>query len=349
MNSILEEAANINILLVDDDENYLQMSKMYLEDSGMKITTYSSASEALEVVKNKKVDIVLLDYFMPEMTGEEFIKKMREFNKRTLVILQTGFAEKKPPIEMLTTLDIQGYYDKTKDIDELLLLTLSSIKTIKLTKINQKQELAIDLLSYKKQFLGNLILGLVNEAKDQIMAISIAKESIAEAGTNCADELSVITRANQKLTELFDTINFESIEVVKASELINVLNILLKNIRATEGFVINYDIENEDLDQIVFSKSIDTIVYVVIESVYNFIAKGIREITIALKKDDDKFYLIIDTPTTYKKEFVKTIALILSGTKDVGIEIKNGKIILSQNREKKDDSNKKKYEIVDRS
>ena len=349
MNSIMEEAANINILLVDDDENYLQMTKMYLEDSGMKITTYSNANEALEVCKTKKVDIVLLDYFMPDMTGEEFIKSLREVNKRTLVILQTGFAEKKPPIEMLTSLDIQGYYDKTKDIDELLLLTLSSIKTIKLMKINQKQELAIDLLSYKKQFLGNLILGLVNEAKDQIMAISIAKESIAESEPSCKDELSVITRANQKLTELFDTINFESLEVLKASELINVLNILLKNIRATEGFVINYDIEAEDLSQIVFSKGIDTIVYVVIEAVYNFIAKDIKEIVIAFKKDEEKFYLKIDTPTTYTKEFVKTVALILSGTKDIGIEIKNGKIILSQNRENPETTEKSSYTIVDRS
>ncbi len=349
MNSIMEEAANINILLVDDDENYLQMTKMYLEDSGMKITTYSSANEALEVCKNKKVDIVLLDYFMPEMTGEEFIKKMREVNKRTLVILQTGFAEKKPPIEMLTTLDIQGYYDKTKDIDELLLLALSSIKTIKLMKINQKQELAIDLLTYKKQFLGNLILGLVNEAKDQIMAISIAKETIAGKGVSCADEIGVITRANQKLTELFDTINFESLEVVKASEMINVLNILLKNIRATEGFTINYDIDAEDLAQIVFSKSIDTMIYVVIEAVYNFISKGIKEITISFKKDEEKFYLRIETPTTYTKDFIKTVALILSGTKDIGIEIKNGKIILSQARGAVTEAGKKGYTIVDRS
>ena len=115
--SIENEAANINIALVDDDENYLEMTKMYLEDNGMKITTFSNPVEALEVCKKSRVDIVLLDYFMPQMTGEEFVKKLREVNNKTLIILQTGFAEKKPPIEMLTNLDIQGYYDKTKDID----------------------------------------------------------------------------------------------------------------------------------------------------------------------------------------------------------------------------------------
>ena len=329
MSSILEEAANINILLVDDDDNYLQMTKMYLEDSGMKITTFNNPNDALELCKTKKIDIVLLDYFMPQMTGEEFVKQLREVNKKTLIILQTGFAEKKPPIEMLTNLDIQGYYDKTKEVDELLLLTLSAIKTIKLMKVNQKQELAIDLLTYKKQFLGNLILGLVNEAKDQIMAISIAKQSIAEQGNIYADEIGVITRSNNKLEELFETINFESIEVQTAGEFINTINILLKNIRATEGLMINYDIAGEDMDKIVFSKGIDTMIYVIIEAVNNFVAKGIKNITISFAQDESKAYLKIDTPTTYSKEFIKTVALILSGNKDVGIEIKEGKITLS--------------------
>ena len=111
--SIENEAANINIVLVDDDVNYLEMTKMYLEDNGMKITTFSNPVEALDVCKKKKIDIVLLDYFMPEMTGEEFVKELRKVNNKTLIILQTGFAEKKPPIEMLTNIDIQGYYDKT--------------------------------------------------------------------------------------------------------------------------------------------------------------------------------------------------------------------------------------------
>ena len=45
-------------------------------------------------------------------------------------------------------------------------------------KLNQRQEIKIDLLNYKKQFLGDLIVGLVNEAKDQLFAISIANKTI---------------------------------------------------------------------------------------------------------------------------------------------------------------------------
>ena len=69
---------------------------------------------------------------MPEMTGEEFLKELRKFDTRAVVILQTGFAEEKPPIETLTALDIQGYYDKTKGVQDLLLMILSTIKTVSL-------------------------------------------------------------------------------------------------------------------------------------------------------------------------------------------------------------------------
>ena len=327
--SIENEAANINIALVDDDENYLEMTKMYLEDNGMKITTFSNPVEALEVCKKSRVDIVLLDYFMPQMTGEEFVKKLREVNNKTLIILQTGFAEKKPPIEMLTNLDIQGYYDKTKEIDELLLLTLSAIKTIKLMKLNQKQEIKIDLLNYKKQFLGDLIVGLVNEAKDQLLAISIANKTIEKESNLFKEENGVINRSNNKLSELFETINFESIEVATAGELINAINILLKNKKNSEGITLKYDIDVEEMEKIIFSTGIDTLIYIVVETVNYFLKKGIKDVDITFDEDDERCYLKILNSTTYTKDFIKTIVLILSGNEVVGIDIKDGKITLS--------------------
>ena len=327
--SIENEAANINIVLVDDDVNYLEMTKMYLEDNGMKITTFSNPVEALDVCKKKKIDIVLLDYFMPEMTGEEFVKELRKVNNKTLIILQTGFAEKKPPIEMLTNLDIQGYYDKTKEIDELLLLTLSAIKTIKLMKLNQKQEIKIDLLNYEKQFLGDLIVGLVNEAKDQLFAISIANKTIEEESNLFKEENGVINRANNKLGELFETINFESIEVATAGELINAINILLKNKKNSEGITLKYDIGVDEMEKIIFSTGIDTLIYVVVETVNYFLKKGIKDVDITFDEEDDRCYLKILNSTTYTKDFIKTIVLILSGNDAVGIDIKDGKITLS--------------------
>ena len=134
---MIEGIKNIKVMLVDDDENYLKVTRMYLEENGLNMRSCTNPLDALKICKEENIDIILLDYFMPEITGEEFVERLRTFNSSALVILQTGFSEKKPPIETLTALDIQGYHDKTKGVDELLLLTLSAIKTMKLIKLKK--------------------------------------------------------------------------------------------------------------------------------------------------------------------------------------------------------------------
>ena len=60
-----------------------------------------------------------------------------------------------------------------------------------------------------------------------------------------------------------------------------------------------------------------------------FIKKGIKDVDITFDEDDERCYLKILNSTTYTKDFIKTIVLILSGNEAVGIDIKDGKITLS--------------------
>lgn len=122
----------IKILLVDDDDSYVEITSLYLQNKGLNVIGCTNPIEALEICKKEKIDIILLDYFMPQMTGEEFLVELKKFNSRTVVILQTGYSDKKPPIETLTNLQIQGYYDKAQSVDQLLITLLSTIKTINL-------------------------------------------------------------------------------------------------------------------------------------------------------------------------------------------------------------------------
>ena len=318
------------ILLVDDDENYLKITQLYLQDNGLKVMAYQDARSALELCKNEKIDIILLDYFMPQMTGEVFVKELRKTNNKSLVILQTGFAEKKPPIELLTNLDIQGYYDKTKDIDELLLMVLSAAKTINLMDVNQQQEQSIDILTYKKQFLGSLILGLVTEAENQLLTIDSAKENFSLKSSAFKNETNMIDRANRKLRELFRTINFESVKIASCGDLINMLNILLKDMRNNKEFKVNYDVDLEDMKKIVFSGGIDTIIYATVETINYFISKDIKEATISFDQDENRAYLKILTPDIkFSKDFIDVIKLIAYSNKKAGISIYNDVITIS--------------------
>lgn len=75
----------------------------------------------MEVLRSRPVDLVLLDYIMPNMTGAEVVKELRTFNDHVQVILQTGYATENPPRELLKRLDIQGYHDKSEGPDKLLI------------------------------------------------------------------------------------------------------------------------------------------------------------------------------------------------------------------------------------
>ena len=119
---------NIKILLADDDEDYIMMTTAFLKQVGYNVDTVTDGKQALEKLQTNDYQIALLDYFMPELNGEEVIEKIRETNKEIIIILQTGFSGQKPPIETMKRLNIQNYHDKTEGIDRLNLEIISAVK-----------------------------------------------------------------------------------------------------------------------------------------------------------------------------------------------------------------------------
>lgn len=66
------------ILLVDDVKVFLEFERPFFERSGCEILTASTGPEALRLVKEQKPHIVLLDYEMPGMNGDEVCRKIKE-------------------------------------------------------------------------------------------------------------------------------------------------------------------------------------------------------------------------------------------------------------------------------
>ena len=83
------------ILLVDDDEDILAMSGRWLEKAGYEVVKAISGKDALSALSDKRIDLVLLDYTMPEMNGAETLRKIREDErfKDLPVIMRTGMQD----------------------------------------------------------------------------------------------------------------------------------------------------------------------------------------------------------------------------------------------------------------
>lgn len=195
----MAEQSSINksdytILVVDDQLEVLNTQVPLLRLKGFKTLQAQSGMEALEIIKNEDVDILLLDYFMPGMSGEDVVKEVRKFDKEMIILLQTGYAGEKPPLEMLETLDIQGYHDKNEGPEKLLLWVTACVRSCLLIRENKKMFEVIglanetiksitenqELLIEKERLasLGQLIGGIAHNLKTPIMSISGAVEAL---------------------------------------------------------------------------------------------------------------------------------------------------------------------------
>src|SRR5579872_185245 len=81
------------ILLVDDNANGLSARRCVLEELGHRITTASSAAEALEHFAASRFDLVITDFKMPRMDGVELIVRVRKQSPHIPVILLSGFVD----------------------------------------------------------------------------------------------------------------------------------------------------------------------------------------------------------------------------------------------------------------
>ncbi len=117
------------ILVVDDDADLRSTVERLLRTNGHTVLSADGGLAALQMVREHDVHLVLLDYFMPEMTGEDVVRELRAGGHGMQVVLQTGYASERPPRDMLRDLDIQGYHDKSEGPDKLLVWVDAALKT----------------------------------------------------------------------------------------------------------------------------------------------------------------------------------------------------------------------------
>jgi CheY-like chemotaxis protein len=94
-----EESASsrpLVIIAVDDDSLVLMNTAAMLEDLGHTVIEANSAREALELLKDTPVDLVITDHAMPGTTGLQLAKMIREEKPDLPIMLATGYAEIDP-------------------------------------------------------------------------------------------------------------------------------------------------------------------------------------------------------------------------------------------------------------
>jgi CheY-like chemotaxis protein len=81
------------ILCVDDEETSLLLRKPVLETAGYEVVTAVSATQALELLSSRKIDLLLTDYLMPGQSGTELARAAKSMFPALPVILLSGVSE----------------------------------------------------------------------------------------------------------------------------------------------------------------------------------------------------------------------------------------------------------------
>lgn len=87
--------AKTRVLLVDDEKDFLDVGIERINSWGYKVSAVCSGPEAIDIVKNKGADIIVLDYIMPDMDGVFALKQIREIDPKIPVIMFTAFPDER--------------------------------------------------------------------------------------------------------------------------------------------------------------------------------------------------------------------------------------------------------------
>lgn len=328
---------NINILLVDDNEDYLVMTNAFLKQLGYNVDTAINGRDALEMLNRKNYQILLLDYFMPEMNGEEVIKEVRKKDQEIIIILQTGFSGQKPPVETMQTLNIQNYYDKTEGIDKLNLELISAVKIF-----NQQNEIELD--RYRQNAIANLMSSVAQEIKANLLSVSagievtnmliqdkslmIENENIEKLNSSYIRSRESLGRVDKVLTAIINQSNNSTNQVMRDSDIVDIIKLMLKTTSYDKGVELNTKVSLKAGSYI--SGAVNDILFIVCEILREImeISNSGSSILFVLTEDQDNWYFNISSTNISKINSSKVylIKRLIVSLESVELEINDDKI-----------------------
>lgn len=126
--AVLEETPAWSILFVDDEENILSSLRRLFRSSEYQISVASSGADALAIMEQQNIDLVVSDMRMPQMNGAELLEIIQQRWPETMRILLTGYSDIRMTIDAINKGNIYRYISKPWDDDEILLTVRQALE-----------------------------------------------------------------------------------------------------------------------------------------------------------------------------------------------------------------------------
>ena len=140
----------INLLIVDDEEDFLHSITKSLEVRGFNVTAVNRGEKAIAAAKNNPVDIALVDLKMPGIDGEETLKALKKEHEWMEVVILTGHGTIDSAVEC-TKIGAFSFLQKPCELNELLETLKNAFKKRVMNKKNIQEKELDKLLKRQSQ------------------------------------------------------------------------------------------------------------------------------------------------------------------------------------------------------
>ena len=131
------------ILIVDDEKNYTLILAAVLEDAGFETLTANSGPEALEVLSESDVDLILTDMKMPAMDGIDLLERIKKEDADLPVIMMTAHGTVEKAVEAMQK-GAYNYILKPFDNERLVLYANKAVSMYRVVKENRQLRSAVE-------------------------------------------------------------------------------------------------------------------------------------------------------------------------------------------------------------
>ncbi|MBK3332179.1 sigma-54-dependent Fis family transcriptional regulator [Persephonella atlantica] len=202
-------------IVVDDEKNIQEIMEILLEEFGFTVSKASDCSSAFNLIEENYYDLAFVDLRLPGCSGIDVLKKMKERNPKTEVVIITAFASSDTAVEAIK-LGAYDYISKPFELNELRLL---------IRNVKNKLELEKKLSEQKDEKFEELIgkspaIKIVKETVEKIAPYDINVLIVGESGTGKEIVAKTIHKLSNRADRPFVAINCASLpEELLESEL----------------------------------------------------------------------------------------------------------------------------------
>lgn len=119
---------NIKILIIDDEIKIINVLKRILQKSNYEVLSTTESNEAITIIDNTKIDMIICDYNMPNLNGIDVLKYSKQTQPDAVRILITGYSDANIAIAAINEGDVYYYISKPWKNDEVIKIIENGLK-----------------------------------------------------------------------------------------------------------------------------------------------------------------------------------------------------------------------------